>query len=193
MVIDIILITIPQTESEIESIRRFLFDMIRREFGYGYIPDYHRDIMEFRKHYLNPPGNTFISASLGGKVIGTLGLRAYDREFEGLSYDPETTAGLWRVFVHEDYRRRGIASLLVGIAEAHAARMGYRRMYLHTHKHVRGALEFWLSMGYRVTLDTGNELNTVHMEKPLKPVGSPDKLSTIHMQKPFKTHRVLQY
>ncbi|MDI9618374.1 GNAT family N-acetyltransferase [Methanothermobacter sp.] len=193
MVVDIILVTIPQTESEIESIRRFLFDMIRREFGYGYIPDYHRDIIEFREHYLNPPGNTFISASLGGKVIGTLGLRAYDREFEGLSYDPDTTAGLWRVFVHEDYRRRGIASLLVGIAEAHAARMGYRRMYLHTHKHVGGALEFWLSMGYRVTLDTGNELNTVHMEKPLKPPESADKVRTIHTQKPFKTQRVLQY
>nr|WP_255772528.1 GNAT family N-acetyltransferase [Methanothermobacter sp. K4] len=143
--------------------------MIRREFGYGYIPEYHRDIMEFREHYLNPPGNTFISASLGGKVIGTLGLRAYDREFEDLNYDPETTAGLWRVFVHEDYRRRGVASLLVGIAEAHAARMGYQMMYLHTHKHLRGALEFWLSMGYRVVLDTGNELSTVHMEKTIKP------------------------
>lgn len=92
---------------------------------------------------------------------------------EGLNYDPETTAGLWRVFVHEDYRRRGVASLLVGIAEAHAARMGYQMMYLHNHKHLRCALEFWISMGYRVGLDTRNEVSTVHMEKPLNHVNTP--------------------
>ncbi|MGB4612398.1 MAG: GNAT family N-acetyltransferase, partial [Methanothermobacter thermautotrophicus] len=96
-----------------------------------------------------------------------LGLRAYDREFEGLNYDPETTASLWRVFVDEDHRRMGVASRLVEIAEKEAASLGYQRIYLHTHKYVGGALEFWLSRGYRVTVDTGNELGTVHMEKTL--------------------------
>lgn len=166
-VMEIITVAEPMSESELESIRNFLFRIIMREFGFGYIPEYHRDIIKLEEYYLKPPRNTFLFASQGGRVIGTLGLRAYDREFEGLNYDPETTASLWRVFVHEDHRRMGVASRLVEIAEKEAASLGYQRIYLHTHKYVSGALEFWLSRGYRVTVDTGNELGTVHMEKPL--------------------------
>lgn len=32
---------------------------------------------------------------------------------------------------------------------------------------LEGALEFWLSKGYSIVIDTDNELGTVHMEKSL--------------------------
>ena len=43
--------------------------------------------------------------------------------------------------------------------------MKYDRLYLHTHKDINGALDFWLSQDYDIILDTNNELKTIHMEK----------------------------
>lgn len=163
----IIQVTEPTTSRDVECIKLFLFRLIKREFGFDFIPEYHYDIVNLEKHYLKPERNTFLCASLGGKLVGTLGLRAYDREFSGLSYDSGKTAGLWRVFVREDCRRMGIASDLVKIAENYALKMGYTKIYLHTHKNVEGALDFWISNGYRITMDTNNRLGTVHMEKCL--------------------------
>ncbi len=166
-VVFIIRVTTPGEEWDPESVRAFLFRMIKREFGFDYIPEYHGDIVNLEEYYLEPERNTFLLACIGDRLVGTLGLRAYDREFRGLNYDPERTASLWRVFVHEDWRRMGVASYLVGIAESFAAEKGYTGIYLHTHKNVDGALDFWLSRGYRIVMDTDNELGTVHMEKSL--------------------------
>ena len=56
---------------------------------------------------------------------------------------------------------------MFSIAENFANRSGYRDIYLHTHKDLDGALEFWLKMGFVVALDAEDELQTVHMDKQI--------------------------
>ena len=41
----------------------------------------------------------------------------------------------------------------------------YESIYLHTHKTLPGAIEFWKKMGFIIFLDENDELETVHMDK----------------------------
>lgn len=156
--------TIPYGE-----IQDFLFDMIQQEFGYGYIPDYHQDIQHIADYYLKPAGNDFLLAvdNAHEKLIGTIGIRAYDKDFPLFKdiYHPHSTASIWRVFVSKSWRRKGVASTLVNIGEDFCQKKGYENIYLHTHRTVPGSLNFWLAQGYNITVDTKNEMGTVHMEK----------------------------
>ncbi|MDI9436452.1 MAG: GNAT family N-acetyltransferase [Euryarchaeota archaeon] len=153
------------------QVKKFLFNMIQDEFGYGYIPEYHQDIVDLESYYLEPQRNNFFLAvhHTPGMVMGTMGIRAYDKDFPQFKerYHPETTASLWRVFVDRPWRRNGVASALVQMAEDFCRENHYEKIYLHTHKNVQGSLDFWLKNGYQVVADTGNHLKTVHMEKIL--------------------------
>ncbi|NYB52124.1 MAG: GNAT family N-acetyltransferase [Methanobacteriaceae archaeon] len=153
------------------NVKNFLFNMIRDEFGYGFIPEYHQDIKKMGRYYLDPERNTFFLAihQDTGRIIGTIGVRAYDKDFPLFRdiYNSETTASLWRVFVDKKWRRNGVASSLVRRAEDFCRVKGYDKIYLHTQKTVKGSLDFWISNGYQIVDDTGNQLQTVHMEKKL--------------------------
>lgn len=165
-------ILIKKLENDVEQIKnlqKFLFGQIEKEFGYGYVPAYHKDIKNLNSYYIEPEKNIFLIAidEYSGEIIGTIGLRAYDKnfdEFEGI-YSSNSTASIWRLFVDEKYRRCGIASKLFDLVEAFAFENHFAEIYLHTHKTLDGALDFWKKMGFRITLDTHNELQTVHMEK----------------------------
>lgn len=118
--------------------------------------------------YIKPAKNVFFAAvdNSTGELIGTGGLRAYDMDFTFLKdYNPDDTASLCRLFVSKKWRRRGVASEIVQCLESFAMENGYLRTYLHTHRTVSGALDFWLSRNYRITMDTHNQLETVHLQK----------------------------
>lgn len=165
-----ILIKKLENDSEqIKNLQKFLFSQIEKEFGYGYVPEYHKDIKNLNDYYIVPEKNTFLIAmdESSGEIIGTIGIRSYDKdfdEFEGI-YSSDSTASIWRLFVDERYRRCGIASKLFGLVESFAFEKHFSEIYLHTHKTLDGALDFWKKMGFLVTIDTHNELQTVHMEK----------------------------
>ena len=72
------------------------------------------------------------------------------------------------LFVDKKYRRCGLASKMFSIAEDFANNKHYNEIYLHTHKTLDGAIEFWTKMGFIITLDEGNKLETVHMEKQIR-------------------------
>ena len=57
---------------------------------------------------------------------------------------------------------------MFSIAENFANEAGYDKIYLHTHKNLDGALEFWTKMGFVVALDANDELETVHMDKEIQ-------------------------
>lgn len=158
------------------NIKEFLFKMIKSEYGYGFIQEYHQDIVELENYYLNPHRNNFFLAidPSTQNVIGTLGIRAYDRDFPLFKniYNSKTTASIWRVFVDKNWRRKKVASTLVRTAEEFCRENSYDKVYLHTHKTVPGSLDFWTANGYQITHDTGNHLKTVHMEKDLHIVTS---------------------
>lgn len=166
-----------QTEHISENnVEKFLFEMIKKEFGFGFVPAYHQDIKDMKSYYLNPERNNFFMAihHETGKLIGTIGIRAYDRDYPFFKdvYNSETTASLWRVFVDQKWRRNGVASTLVHMAEEFCRERGYEKVYLHTQKTVNGSLDFWVSNGYRIVEDTENPLMTVHMEKDLYEITS---------------------
>ena len=156
--------------NQIDEVQKFLFSQIKREFGYGYIPEYHEDIKNLREYYIYPQRNSFFVAyDESNNIIATIGIRAYDKSFEEFEeiYSSNRTASIWRLFVDEKYRRCGIASMLFNIAEKFAHENLYKEIYLHTHKTLDGAIDFWKKMGFKITIDTNNELQTVHMDKAI--------------------------
>ncbi len=156
---------------EIRDVQEFLFKMIKKEFGYGYVPEWHQDIVKLDEYYIRPSRNNFYVAYLEtGEIIATIGIRAYDKDFPEFRhlYSNETTSSIWRLFVDERCRRCGLASKMFSIAENFANDVNYDNIYLHTHKTLKGALEFWAKMGFVVVLDSSDELETVHMDKKIQ-------------------------
>lgn len=160
-----------EEDVELFSVQDFLFKLIKQEFGYGYVPEFHQDIINIENFYLKPEKNTFLIALDAKKnnLVGTLGIRAYDKNFEEFKgiYSPDKTASFWRTFIEKEYRRNGLASLLVNKAEELCQKMGYGEIYLHTHRTVHGSLDFWMAKGYKIIHDTQNQNGTVHMEKSI--------------------------
>lgn len=156
---------------EIENVQKFLFKMIKLEFGYDYVPEWHQDIVNLEEYYVNPNRNNFFVAyAETGEIIATIGIRAYDKDFPEFRhlYSNDTTSSIWRLFVDRRCRRCGLASKMFSIAENFANQVGYDDIYLHTHKTLDGAIEFWTKMGFVVALDSNDELETVHMDKLIR-------------------------
>ena len=156
---------------EIEDVKKFLFKMIKLEFGYGYVPEWHQDIVNLEDYYINPERNNFFVAYYEtGEIIGTIGIRAYDKDFPEFRhlYSKDTTSSIWRLFVDRRCRRCGLASKMFNIAESFANEVNYDDIYLHTHKTLPGAIDFWTKMGFVVALDSNDELETVHMDKKIR-------------------------
>ena len=157
--------------SDIKNVQDFLFKMIKIEFGYDYVPEWHQDIVKLDEYYINPErNNIFVAYYETGEIIATIGIRAYDKDFPKFRhlYSNETTSSIWRLFVDRRCRRCGLASKMFSIAENFANESDFDNIYLHTHKTLDGALEFWTKMGFVVVLDANDELETVHMDKKIQ-------------------------
>ncbi|AMD17971.1 GNAT family acetyltransferase [Methanobrevibacter sp. YE315] len=161
-----------KNSEQIKDVQEFLFKMIKKEFGYDYVPEWHQDIIEIDEYYINPERNNFYVAYFEetGEIIATIGIRSYDKDFPEFRhlYSKDTTSSIWRLFVDERCRRCGLASKMFSVAENFANQVGYNDIYLHTHKNLDGALEFWTKMGFVVALDANDELETVHMDKKIQ-------------------------
>ena len=159
-----------KNSQEIKKVQEFLFKMIKLEFGYDYVPEWHQDIVNMDEYYVNPKRNNFFVAyTETGEVIATIGIRAYDKDFPEFRhlYSNESTSSIWRLFVDRRCRRCGLASKMFDVAENFANQSGFDDIYLHTHKNLDGAIKFWTKMGFVVVLDSNDELETVHMYKKI--------------------------
>ena len=81
---------------------------------------------------------------------------------------------LWveHIFVREDYRRRGVATMLFNKAEEIAASMGENTVYNFVHPNNEGMIHFLRSKGYTV-------LNMIEIRKPYEG----EKLTTtVHVE-----------
>ena len=167
---NVIIKELSDNPKQINNVQEFLFKMIKKEFGYDYVPEWHQDIVNIEEYYIVPERNNFFVAYLEtGEIIATIGIRAYDKDFPEFRhlYSNDTTSSIWRLFVDEKCRRCGLASKMFYIAENFANNVKYNNIYLHTHKTLPGALEFWTKMGFVVALDSNDELETVHMDKQI--------------------------
>ncbi|MER6786747.1 GNAT family N-acetyltransferase [Streptomyces sp. NPDC000658] len=175
----------PAGPEDLDGARAVMLDTVYRDFGSGYVPRWHGDIIDPHTAYLAPERHTLLVALDGanagsagsGEVVATAAL-----DCRGPAHPPNprhvaerypsgTTAQLRRVYVRREHRRRGLARRLVAELLAFAAADGgYRSVYLHTDPAVEGAEAFWRSLG-TVVHDERKEADggqgVVHFDVPL--------------------------
>lgn len=154
---------------EINNVKDFLYDQIKKEYGIGPTPEFHYDIEDLKNYYILPERNNFYVVYDGENLIATAAIRAYDKNyqlFRGI-YSEEDTASIWRLMVDNDYRRHGIARKLVHMMEDFARKASYDKIYLHTHRYLEAAPAFWKSLGYEITIQEDDYDETNHMVKNL--------------------------
>ncbi|HWU06637.1 MAG TPA: GNAT family N-acetyltransferase [Streptomyces sp.] len=168
----------PAAPADVDGARNVMLDTFYKEFGYGYVPGWHRDVVDIQGTYLDDPRHLLLVAVHDGEVVATTGVRS-----QGPAHPPHprrlaerypsgTTAQLVRVYVRPEHRRRGLARTLVDTArEFIAGTPGYECIYLHTNVDVEGAESFWRSMAKevfdaRATGEHGPGVATVHFEIP---------------------------
>ena len=153
------------------NVEDFLFKMIKISYQMNYVPEYHYDIMDLDKYYINPKKSTFFITidRDTNRLVATAAIRGYDKDYHirNKHYTHENTASIYRVFVDPEYRRCKIATKMIEKIENLCLEEGYKEIYLHTQKDSCGALPFWLKNQYVITQKVPNELGTVHMEKTL--------------------------
>ena len=163
---------------DLDGARRVMLDTFYREFGYGYVPAWHRDVTDLAGTYLDDPRHLLLVARHGDEVVATTGLHSRGPahpphpRWIAERYTSGSTAQLVRVYVNADHRRHGLARALVRSACDFAAHAGYDCVYLHTNVHIEGADPFWHSVAKeifdaRTTGEHGPGFGTVHFEIPL--------------------------
>ncbi|GAA2596836.1 GNAT family N-acetyltransferase [Streptomyces lienomycini] len=169
----------PATLADVDAARAVMLDTVYRDFGTGYVPRWHGDVIDPAGAYLAPARHTLLVAvDADGEVVATGAL-----DSRGPAHPPNpahvaerypsgVTAQLRRVYVRPEHRRRGLARRLVDELLAFAAADGgYRAVYLHTDPAVTGAEPFWRSLAKVVhdeREDAGGGQGIVHFDVPME-------------------------
>lgn len=129
-----------------------------------------RDLLDFKQLYLDEQAGTFLQArDKSGKLVGVIGMLAYDYRFPHLDLDARKTVEVARLFVDPDYRRSGLGTALFHQLTKVAKEKAVERLYLHTHPFLEGAHEFWLKQGfYLKEYCDESGFPTIHMEQMLE-------------------------
>ncbi|MEU5951415.1 GNAT family N-acetyltransferase [Streptomyces sp. NPDC047525] len=165
---------------DLGAARAVMLDTVYHDFGTGYVPRWHGDIIDLGGAYLRPARHTLLVAVDGqdGTVAATAAL-----DSRGPAHPPNPrwiadrfpsggTAQLRRVYVRAEHRRRGLARRLVGeLLDFAAADGGYEAVYLHTDPAVTGAEGFWRSLGKVVhdEREDSGASRVMHFEVPVRP------------------------
>lgn len=163
---------------DVTGTRSVMLDTLYREFDYGYVPEWHGDVVDIQGTYLDDPRHALVVAVRDGDVVGTCAVHsrgpAHPPHPKWLAerYPSGRTAQLLRVYVRADHRRHGLARAMVREACAFVAGApGYESVYLHTNVDIPGAEGFWRSLATEVwdarTTGEHGGFGTVHFEIPL--------------------------
>ncbi|MDN3025281.1 GNAT family N-acetyltransferase [Streptomyces sp. S.PB5] len=164
---------------DLDGVRAVMLDTVYRDFGTGYVPRWHGDIIDPATAYLVPDRHTLLVATdpETGEIVATGAL-----DSRGPAHPPNPrqvterfpsgrTAQLRRVYVRPGHRRRGLARRLVAqLMEFAVDDGGYRSVYLHTDPAVAGAEAFWHSLGKLVhdeREDPEGVHDVLHFEIPM--------------------------
>lgn len=141
------------TAEDLGEARAVMLDVLYRDFGTGYVPHWHEDVIDLVSHYLAPERHILLVAvdRRTGAIAGTAALDSRGPrhpEWIAERYPSGRTAQLRRVYVRPEHRGRGLARALVTELLSFArADSGYRSVYLHAYRHSPGALDLWHSLG----------------------------------------------
>lgn len=153
---------------DIGECKEFMLSIIKNEFGYDFNPEWHWDIDQLEKVYLNKKSCFFV-AKHKGKIIGTIAVRPYDKKYLELEkICNDNTASIWRHYIEYGYRRKGIGKKLLKLSEDFITASKYRQIYLHTQRTIPGSLEYWLSQNFIPVFESDSDpLKTVHLIKKI--------------------------
>lgn len=152
----------PATAADVAATHQMMIRVFELDFGYGYTPEYHGDVDDMQRVYIDNPRHLLLVAidDATGVVAATAGVRSgglkpqFNQAWLVARYDPERTAQLVRVYVAREYRRHGLARRLVDEAVRFVAETpGYDTLALHTDPRSPGAEAFWRAMPTRLILD----------------------------------------
>ncbi|WP_342551531.1 GNAT family N-acetyltransferase [Paenibacillus sp. FSL R7-0652] len=127
-----------------------------------------KDFQQFTEHYLHREDAVFLIARLGeAGIVGSIGIVPYDGRIEVIKgrYSDNAAAEIVKCYVDPAYRRYGIGSLLVQELGRIVTKMRYTTLYLHTHRFLPGAVDFWERQGFTFIAEEQNEWQIVHMDK----------------------------
>ena len=142
---------------DIDGARSVMLDTFYREFGHGYVPRWHADVIDPERAYFDNPRQRLFVAVLDDEVVGTAAIRADGPKspphapWIAERYPSGTTAQLFRVYVRPEHRRNGLARALVDLARRFVATTpGYDKLYLHTNAAIEGAEPFWRTIADKI-------------------------------------------
>jgi GNAT superfamily N-acetyltransferase len=98
-----------------------------------------------------PPHGNFLLLIRDGETIAGGAFMRYD----------DLTAELKRIWTRRDFRRQGLARLIVLELEAQARRQGYSRIYLTTGCRQPEAMHLYLTNGYTALFDRNADLEAL--------------------------------
>ncbi|MGW8374227.1 GNAT family N-acetyltransferase [Streptomyces sp. ODS28] len=166
------------TDADVDAARSVMLDTVYGDLRSGYVPRWHRDIIDIEGSYLRPERRTLLVAvAPDGEVVATGAVRDQgpqappNPEWVAERYPSGSTAQLCRIYVRPGYRRLGIARAMVRELSAFVARAGgYDAIYLHTDPGVEGAEGFWRSVAQEVCderLLPGGGQGIIHFALPV--------------------------
>lgn len=153
---------------EVEALQALIMRAVYEDFGFSYRPDWHYDVDNLGEVYRGR--NVMLAARYQGEIIGSVGLRMgapvtiADRYKKG----DIGVAQIVRLVVHPEWRRQGIARLLVESIIPYAINDPVTtHLYFHTSDTSASAIPFWESMGAVMIRDDRPRepvTRTVHFE-----------------------------
>lgn len=147
-------------EPQVQEVIKSVYD----EYSFTWDPaGYHADLFDLEEHYF-APGHQFWVSEIEGRVVGTVALCFHPviapelsevpaTEIEGQVRLVGTDCSLERLYIHPDYRRRGIGRALNDHAVRFAASQGRIAMEIWSDKRFREAHLLYQQLGAEVRAD----------------------------------------
>jgi N-acetylglutamate synthase-like GNAT family acetyltransferase len=169
-----------QHQPEIAKLVSYLQHARQQMFPFLATTSLPEDLCNFQQHYIEQALSSFWLLKTPQKIIATIGFRAYDQRFGHLLLPQHKVVEVVRLYVEPEFRRRGLAKLLLQHLKLQAQLMGVDCLYLHTHPCLPGAVEFWQAQGFKwLCQDLDDPLwQTIHMAYPLKEASCSPNTST---------------
>ncbi len=126
----------PATNADGDAVRTLVFEVLRE---YGLSPDSEgtdADLFKIEQHYRN---GWFSVLEVDGQIIGSV----------GLSPQEKTVMELRKMYLHRDWRGRGLGRLLLNQALDEARKRGTRRVVLGTARVLSEAVALYEQSGFR--------------------------------------------